>query len=201
MFEIVSIQELSPCFVTIVADSPMVCMVSRGSRREPDEKEALLQRARDLLDGIVHNAQRVQDLLGALCLVCYSVVCSMVILAMLSISRILSSTYILVPTSPHSCAHVTTLLCPHHHTLLYPHPNTHTHLRLYRIRKIALSTLMSARITSGLASNFSRSGVHTSLRSSGFWSAMNLYIGVCFMNYVTIPHSRPRSSRCRDDGR
>ena len=101
----------------------------------------------------------------------------------------------------YSCAHVTTLLCPHHHTLLYPHPNTHTHLRLYRIRKIALSTLMSARITSGLASNFSRSGVHTSLRSSGFWSAMNLYIGVCFMNYVTIPHSRPRSSRCRDDGR
>ena len=74
MFEVVSIQELSPCFVTIVADSPVVCMVSRGSRGEFDEKEALLRRARELLDGIVHNAQTIQDLLGALCRVCFGVI-------------------------------------------------------------------------------------------------------------------------------
>ena len=67
------------------------------------------------------------------------------------------------------------------------------------MRKIALSTLMSARITSGLASSFSRSGVHTSPRSSGFRSAMYLYIGVCFINYVTTPLHSLHSSRYRVD--
>ena len=69
-FEIVSIQELSPCFVTIVADSPMVCMVSRGPKEESEEKEALLRQARELLNGIVHHAETIQDLLGALFVDC-----------------------------------------------------------------------------------------------------------------------------------
>ena len=69
-FEIVSIQELSPCFVTIVADSPMVCMVSSGPKEESEEKEALLRQARELLNGIVHHAETIQDLLGALFVDC-----------------------------------------------------------------------------------------------------------------------------------
>ena len=48
----------------------MVCMVSRGAKEESEEKEALLRQARELLNGIVHHAETIQDLLGALFVDC-----------------------------------------------------------------------------------------------------------------------------------